>query len=79
MAGGGWSFKLEPFLSQRFGEVVIYRHADGGGSVVAHPEAPLEMLFYVVIIVLGNNYRETESDDDVQKLFILMKSSARTC
>ncbi len=47
--------------------------------MVAHPEAPLEMLFYVVIIVLGNNYRETESDDDVQKLFILMKRSARTC
>lgn len=40
--------------------------------MVVHPEAPLEMLFNVVITVLGNNCRETESDDDVQKLFILI-------
>lgn len=44
--------------------------------MVIHPETPLEMLFNVIITVLGNNCRdkvEIKSDDDAQK-FILMKN-----
>lgn len=44
--------------------------------MIVHPETPLEMLFNVIITVLGNNCGdkvEIESDDDAQKLFILMK------
>lgn len=45
--------------------------------MVVHPETPLEVLFNVIITVLGNNCRdivEIESDDDAQKPFILMKN-----
>lgn len=46
--------------------------------MVVHPETPLEMLFNVIIAVLGNNCRdmvEMESDDDdAQKLFMLMNN-----
>lgn len=71
VAWGSRTFELEPFITQRFGKVVIYRHADGGSSVVVHPKTPLEMLFDVVIILLGNNFRDTKETESVNDALIL--------